>query len=87
METEIILSARLLLILAGLPLGAGLVVGLSAGILQAVTQIQEQTLSSIPRIMTIGLVVVFFLEPALDQLGPLLNSIFLEIQQIGLGEN
>ena len=37
-------------------LGVGLVVGLAISVLQAVTQIQEQTLSFIPKV--IGLVVV-----------------------------
>jgi flagellar biosynthetic protein FliQ len=37
---------------------AGLVVGLAVSIFQAVTQIQEQTLSFIPKIAALGLVVI-----------------------------
>jgi flagellar biosynthetic protein FliQ len=37
---------------------AGLVVGLAVSIFQAVTQIQEQTLSFIPKVAALGLVVI-----------------------------
>lgn len=46
-------SALLILILAGPILGAGLVVGLAVSIFQAVTQIQEMTLSFIPKLVVI----------------------------------
>ncbi len=43
----------------GLPLLlAGLVVGLAVSVFQAVTQIQEQTLAFIPKLMAMALVVV-----------------------------
>ena len=43
----------------GLPLLlAGLLVGLAVSIFQAVTQIQEQTLAFIPKIMAMALVIV-----------------------------
>lgn len=42
-------------------LGAGLVVGLIISIFQATTQIQEQTMAFIPKIVTIfGVLVIFF---------------------------
>jgi flagellar biosynthetic protein FliQ len=37
---------------------AGLIVGLAVSVLQAVTQIQEQTLSFIPKILALALVLV-----------------------------
>ena len=47
-------------------LGAGLVVGLSVGIFQAVTQIHEMTLTFIPKMAVVGLVLLvlvpWFLE-------------------------
>lgn len=46
-------SAILILVLAGPILGAGLVVGLAVSIFQAVTQIQEMTLSFIPKLVVI----------------------------------
>lgn len=48
------------LLVAGPMLGLGLLVGLLISVLQATTQIQEQTLAFIPKILTIlGAVVVF----------------------------
>ena len=46
-------------LLAGPMLGAALAVGLFIGVIQAVTQIQEMTLSFIPKLLS--LVVVLFL--------------------------
>jgi flagellar biosynthetic protein FliQ len=52
-------SALLILVLAGPILGAGLVVGLAVSIFQAVTQIQEMTLSFIPKLVVILAVLGF----------------------------
>lgn len=46
----------LALILSGPALLTSLVVGLSIGLLQAVTQVQEQTLSFVPKLVAVGLV-------------------------------
>jgi flagellar biosynthetic protein FliQ len=46
----------LALLLSGPALVASLVVGLSLGVVQAVTQVQEQTLSFVPKLITVGLV-------------------------------
>lgn len=46
----------LALLLSGPALLVSLVVGLSLGVLQAVTQVQEQTLSFVPKLVTVGLV-------------------------------
>jgi len=50
------------LILATPILGAGLVVGLVVSLFQAVTQIQEQTLSFVPKIIVMILVAVVLLS-------------------------
>jgi flagellar biosynthetic protein FliQ len=42
-------------------LGAGLIVGLTISLFQAVTQIQEQTLTFVPKIVVMILVAVFLL--------------------------
>lgn len=48
-------EALTLILMLSLPvLGAALVVGLAISIFQAVTQIQEQTLSFVPKIITMG---------------------------------
>jgi flagellar biosynthesis protein FliQ len=63
------MDAMSLCLKVGLPLLlAGLVVGLLVSIFQAVTQIQEQTLSFIPKILAIALVVVVAGPWMLDQL-------------------
>ncbi|HWG43763.1 MAG TPA: flagellar biosynthetic protein FliQ [Gemmataceae bacterium] len=46
------------LLLALPTLGASLLVGLLVSVLQAITSIQEQTLSFVPRLLAVGLVLV-----------------------------
>ena len=56
---ELCTQALELALRVGLPLLiAGLVVGLAVSVFQAVTQIQEQTLSFIPKILALGLVLM-----------------------------
>ncbi|UCD74455.1 MAG: flagellar biosynthesis protein FliQ [Phycisphaerales bacterium] len=50
------------LILATPILGAGLIVGLIVSLFQAVTQVQEQTLSFVPKIIVMILVAVILLS-------------------------
>jgi flagellar biosynthetic protein FliQ len=52
----------LAVLLAGPMLGAALAVGLFIGVIQAATQIQEMTLSFIPKLLTLVLV-LFVLGP------------------------
>ena len=48
-----------LMLMLSLPiLGAALVIGLAISILQAVTQVQEQTLSFVPKILGMGTVAI-----------------------------
>jgi flagellar biosynthetic protein FliQ len=53
------LTFLLILKLSGPPLGVALVVGLLVAMLQAVTQINEATLVFIPKVLGIGVVVLF----------------------------
>ena len=56
---DIVRESLTLMILLSLPvLAAALVVGLVISILQAVTQIQEQTLSFVPKIVGMGVVAI-----------------------------
>ena len=50
------------LLLAGPLLGIALVVGLVVSVLQAVTSIQEQTLSFVPKLFAVGAVFLFLLS-------------------------
>ena len=54
-------ALKLVLMLAGPPLVTGLVVGLLVSIFQAATQIQEMTLSFVPKILAVFLVLVIFM--------------------------
>jgi flagellar biosynthetic protein FliQ len=59
---DIVRQAFMLSLLIAAPiLGAGLVVGLIISLLQAVTQVQEQTLSFVPKIVAMVLVAVAIL--------------------------
>jgi flagellar biosynthetic protein FliQ len=51
-------SLTLMLFLSAPILMAALVVGLAVSILQAVTQVQEQTLSFVPKILGMGIVAI-----------------------------
>ncbi len=51
----------LALILAAPIMGIGMLVGLVISIMQAVTQLQEQTLSFVPKIVAMGLAAAFFI--------------------------
>jgi flagellar biosynthetic protein FliQ len=56
-------------ILVSMPmLGLGLVVGLIVSIFQAVTQIQEMTLTFVPKILVVLLALLFFASWMLDHL-------------------
>ncbi len=48
------------MMLAGPPLILGLIVGLAVSILQATTQIQEQTLTFVPKIIAVFLGILLF---------------------------
>ena len=52
-------SLQLMLTLSGPILLAALTIGLLVSLLQAVTQVQEQTLSFVPKIIGMGLVAIF----------------------------
>jgi flagellar biosynthetic protein FliQ len=60
MDTETIVSILrqglyLVLMVSALPMAAALVTGLIISILQATTQIQEQTLSYVPKVVAVSL--------------------------------
>jgi flagellar biosynthetic protein FliQ len=65
MDTEnlaLVREALMLTLLVSAPiLGAGLLVGLVISLLQAVTQVQEQTLAFVPKIVAMVLVAVLLL--------------------------
>lgn len=57
--TDIVRESLTVMLLISAPiLLAGLAIGLVVGLLQAVTQIQEQTLSFVPKIVAMGIVTI-----------------------------
>jgi flagellar biosynthesis protein FliQ len=67
----------------GLPLlVAGLVVGLAVSIFQAVTQIQEQTLSFIPKILALAGVLIVLGPWMLNQLLSYTTDLWASIPQL-----
>jgi flagellar biosynthesis protein FliQ len=59
---DIVREALSVMLLLSLPiLGAGLAIGLAISIFQAVTQIQEQTLSFVPKIVAMGMVAILIM--------------------------
>lgn len=61
-------SLFLVLILAAPPVLAAMVVGLLVSLLQATTQIQEQTLTFVPKMVAVVLVLVLFGPVGMAQL-------------------
>lgn len=51
LSTDALIQA---LILAGPVLGIGMIIGLAISVVQAVTQLQEQTLTFVPKIVAMG---------------------------------
>ena len=61
---------------------AGLVIGLVVSIFQAVTQIQEQSLSFIPKIVGVAALIVVLGPWMLDQLIGYAQQLYLSIPQL-----
>ncbi|MCL1791256.1 MAG: flagellar biosynthesis protein FliQ [Peptococcaceae bacterium] len=67
------------LLVGGPLLGVGLIVGLVIGLFQAMTQIQEQTLTFVPKVLSIVLVMLIMGPWMLNVLMSFTNNIFAEL--------
>jgi len=76
-QTTLIAAAPMLL--------SGLVVGLVVGVLQAVTQIHEMTLTFVPKILCIGLALYVFVRWILTVLVNYTEGIFTNLPMGPLG--
>ena len=65
------------------PLGIALIVGLIIGLLQAITSIQEQTLTFVPKIVAVALVMVFLGGWMLRLLVDYSADLFMRLPEIG----
>jgi flagellar biosynthetic protein FliQ len=72
------------LLLAGPVLIVGLVVGVAVSLFQALTSVQEQTLSLVPKMFSVMLVVLLLLAPALHILVDYTRRVFERLVAFGL---
>ena len=73
-------------VLAGAPvLIASLAVGLVVGVIQAATSVNEQTLTFIPKLLAVALVLVIFGASMLGLIEDFTKDIFAAVAHIGAG--
>lgn len=78
---ELLLTA---LIIAAPVLLVGLFVGVTVSLFQALTSVQEQTLSMVPKMMAVIVVALMMLAPALGILRDYALGIFAQLKTFGL---
>ncbi len=61
---------------AGPAMLVGMAIGILMAIFQAVTSVQEQTLTMIPKIIAVGLTIVFMMPHILKTLGSFTSDVF-----------
>ena len=87
-DLQIVDIARELLLttimIAGPILLVGLVVGVSVSLFQALTSVQEQTMSLVPKMMAVMLVLLYMLTPALQLLRDFTSRVFGQLVEFGL---
>jgi flagellar biosynthetic protein FliQ len=77
---DLIRNATYLSLIVGAPvLAVSIIVGLTISILQAITQIQEQTISMIPKIVLMALTMLVVLPWAIQRLVEYATVLFDEI--------
>ena len=88
LDTRVLDLARemvgLALLIAGPLLLVGLVVGVAVSVFQALTSVQEQTLSVVPKMFAVLLVGLFLLAPALHLLRDFCLRVFEQLGSFGL---
>ena len=72
------------IVLAGPVLLVGLVVGVAVSLFQALTSVQEQTLSLVPKMFSVMLVVLLLLAPALHILVDYTRRVLERLVSFGL---
>jgi flagellar biosynthetic protein FliQ len=72
-------TLRTALLLAALPLLVGLFVGVIISIIQSVTQIQEQTLVLVPKMLAVAVVLLLFLPWMLQVLLDFTTTLFIHL--------
>ncbi|QDV05018.1 Flagellar biosynthetic protein FliQ [Planctomycetes bacterium Poly30] len=72
------------LIISGPIMLVGLVVGLSVSLFQALTSVQEQTLSFVPKMLAVMFTTLLLLAPALKYLGDYTARLIGHMTEFGL---
>lgn len=72
------------IVLAGPVLLVGLAVGLAVSLFQALTSVQEQTMSLIPKMFAVMLVVLLLMAPALQVLREYTERVLSQLVSFGL---
>jgi flagellar biosynthetic protein FliQ len=72
------------LMIAGPVLVVGLLVGVSVSLFQALTSVQEQTLSLVPKMMAVVIVVLLLLAPTIGLLRDFCIRVFDRLHSFGL---
>ncbi len=78
---ELLMTA---LVLAAPVLIVGLIVGLAVSLFQALTSVQEQTMSLIPKMFAVLLVLLLLLAPAMQVMRDYTLRIFEQLNTFGL---
>jgi len=78
---ELLMTA---ILLAGPVLVVGLIVGVGVSLFQALTSVQEQTMSLIPKMFAVMLVTLFLLAPALQLLRDYTLRVLGQLASFGL---
>ncbi len=78
---EMLLTA---ILISGPVLAVGLIVGVAVSLFQALTSVQEQTLSLVPKMLAVVLVILLLMAPALSLLRDFCMRIFGELHGFGL---
>lgn len=63
-------------------LGAGLVVGILISVFQAATQINEQTLTIVPKLLVVGLTLMFLMPWLVERMLDLTERLFNELPRV-----
>ncbi len=88
LDLEVVDLARDLLVttlvIAGPILLVGLIVGLAVSIFQALTSVQEQSLSQIPKMLAVMGVSLLLLAPALRLMRDYAERVFAQLHTFGL---
>jgi flagellar biosynthesis protein FliQ len=83
---DLVRLATWMTMIIGAPLlGIGMLVGLLISLLQAVTQMQDQTLSSVPKLMAMALALVVCLPWLTDRMVEYTRDLWVQIPRLIAG--